>query len=262
MPTFNSGRFILDAITSVVLQSHRNWELIIIDDGSTDQTHDLLEPLLRMDERITVLNVTENLGQAHARNLGMKAASGELLAFLDADDIWDPQKLNDQIRFMRRERVDFSYTSFFRINSDLSRISPPIKIPKIVTPDLIDQYNPIPLLTAMVRKDIVLGHSFDTRLFNAEDYQFWREIIHSGHPCHALDVPLAYYRVVNGSTSHRFYRCIPGVVEINMKYRPNLGSSIQGILSYLYLSSLKHLEYRYRNRMRPRIKPDLKNSLR
>lgn len=112
VPVYNAERFIADTIKTVLDQTYQNWELILIDDKSTDKSIVLINTFLRVDKRIKLLRNNTNLHAALTRNKGIKAASGQYIAFLDADDLWATKKLEQQIAFMKRQDCAFSFTGY------------------------------------------------------------------------------------------------------------------------------------------------------
>ncbi|MBT8295755.1 MAG: glycosyltransferase, partial [Gramella sp.] len=112
MPAYNSEVFISEAIASVRSQIYSNWELLIIDDASTDATKEIILEFSQNDERIKILENASNRGTHYARNKGIVAAQGDLIAFLDADDLWKPEKLQKQVKFLREENATACFSSY------------------------------------------------------------------------------------------------------------------------------------------------------
>ena len=110
-PSYNSIRFIGETIVSVQNQSYENWEMIIIDDASTDESVTKIKEIIEGDSRIRLVSLKENIGAAKARNIAIQEARGRYIAFLDSDDIWLPHKLKTQLLFMEEMSVAFSYAS-------------------------------------------------------------------------------------------------------------------------------------------------------
>src|SRR5665648_542876 len=129
-PAHNSASYIADTIESVISQTYQNWELIIIDDYSTDNSRDIIIEYSKKDKRIVPIFLETNLGAAQARNSGLKKASGRYIAFLDSDDQWLQHKLEKQVKFMQVKDISFSFTSYEVINSDGSSTKKIIKAPK------------------------------------------------------------------------------------------------------------------------------------
>ena len=123
MPSFNSSRFIHKSIESVISQTYKNWELLIVDDCSTDDTYDIAKEYERNDNRIKVFRNDTNRGAAFSRNIAIKNSSGDYIAFLDSDDKWHESKLEKQINFMLDNNYVFSYTNYsLIIDSDISML--------------------------------------------------------------------------------------------------------------------------------------------
>ncbi|MGJ0535819.1 glycosyltransferase family 2 protein, partial [Enterococcus faecium] len=102
MPAYNASRFITESVNSVQNQTYNNWEIIIVNDASTDDTQYRLESMAKKDNRIKIINLEKNMGAAYARNIAIKNTRGEFIAFLDSDDTWYPKKLERQLKFMER----------------------------------------------------------------------------------------------------------------------------------------------------------------
>lgn len=118
MPTYNCGRFIEETIASIQAQSYENWEIVIVDDCSTDNTRELVENMMARDGRIQYHCLSENSGAAVARTEAMKLADGEYMAFCDSDDLWMPDKLEKQLKFMSDNGYAFSCTAYEQIDED------------------------------------------------------------------------------------------------------------------------------------------------
>lgn len=102
MPAYNSEKYIDEAIESVIRQTYKNWELIIVNDASTDDTEKIIKSYEEKDKRIKLISLAENQGVANARNMAIQIAEGRYIAFLDADDYWEKEKLQEQIKFMKK----------------------------------------------------------------------------------------------------------------------------------------------------------------
>ena len=115
-PMYNSEKFIEATIKSVINQTYKDWEMIIVDDCSTDNSPNIVKPYVENDSRIKYIRVEFNQGVSHARNLALKQASGQFIAFLDSDDIWNEKKLEKQINFMNDKGCAITFTSYELIN--------------------------------------------------------------------------------------------------------------------------------------------------
>ena len=111
-PSYNSSKFIMECINSVISQTFQNWEMIIVDDCSNDNSREIISDLTAKDERLKSIFLEENVGAAEARNIAIRQSKGKYIAFLDSDDIWNKNKLEKQITFMSEKNIAFSFTSY------------------------------------------------------------------------------------------------------------------------------------------------------
>jgi glycosyltransferase involved in cell wall biosynthesis len=117
-PSYNSAKFIGKTIESVLDQIYQNWEMIIVDDVSPDNSNEIIEEYCKKDTRIKLIKLEQNSGAAVARNRAIKESKGRYIAFLDADDMWKPEKLEKQIEFMRKNNYAFTYTAYEKIDEN------------------------------------------------------------------------------------------------------------------------------------------------
>ena len=154
MPSFNMASYIAESIRSVLNQTYTNWELIIVDDCSTDNTAEIVSSF--NDSRIRYFKNEKNSGAAISRNLAFREARGEYVAFLDSDDLWREDKLEKQIHFMESNNYSFTYTNYERIDDNGNRIGVFCTGPKIVTKTKMYRYCYLGCLTVMYkRKDFL-----------------------------------------------------------------------------------------------------------
>ena len=129
-PTYNCGKFIARTIDSVLAQTYQNWEMIIVDDCSKDDPKDVVEKYIENDSRIKYECLETNSGAAVARTRAMELATGQYMAFLDSDDIWKPEKLERQIKFMEDNNINFSCTEYEQIDEQDNKLGRVIKVVK------------------------------------------------------------------------------------------------------------------------------------
>lgn len=191
MPSFGTALFIAESIESVQAQSYKNWELIIVDDCSPDNTDDVVRPYLS-DERIKYLKNEKNSGAAVSRNRALREAKGKWIAFLDSDDLWMPEKLEKQIRFMEKNGYCFSYTNYAEIDTEDHRNGITVTGPKKVTKTGFFNYCWPGCLTVMYDAETVgLIQIADIKKNN--DYAMWLKVCRKAD-CYLLDEELALYR--------------------------------------------------------------------
>ena len=198
MPAHNREEVMAESITSVLAQSFQQWELLIVDDASTDQTLSVAREFASSDTRILVIHLPENGGAANARNVGIHAARGQYLAFLDSDDLWLPNKLHDQMHFMRRNNIGFSFCRYRRFNAD-GRMGPIVRISNVVGYQRLLRNNVIGCLTVMIDRTKIAPFTMTPGGY--EDYFAWLQILKCGQLAWGLQEDLARYRVSTNSIS-------------------------------------------------------------
>ena len=202
MPSYNTGRFISETIESVLAQSYSDWELIIVDDCSTDDTDEMIGQYLT-DERIRYIKNKNNSGAAVSRNRALREAKGKWIAFLDSDDLWEPDKLKKQIAFMENNGYHFSYTNYIEIDEESAPNGKSVTGPKRITKHGMYNYCWMGCLTVMYDAETVgLIQIEDIKKNN--DYAIWLKVCKKAN-CYLLNENLARYRKRNGSISNHGY---------------------------------------------------------
>lgn len=191
MPSFNTSEYIAEAIKSVIAQTYKDWQLIIIDDCSTDNSDQVIRSFL-LDKRILYIKNEKNCGAAISRNRALREAKGKWVAFLDSDDIWLPEKLEKQINFMERNNVHFSYTNYAEIDSESHRNGISVTGPKKITKMGFFNYCWPGCLTVMYNKDVV-GLIQIANIKKNNDYAMWLQVCRKAD-CYLLNEELALYR--------------------------------------------------------------------
>lgn len=190
MPSYNTASYIRETIQSVLDQTYQNWELIIVDDCSTDNTDEVIASI--QDERIRYLKNEKNSGAAVSRNRALREATGRWIAFLDSDDLWMPEKLERQVLFMKRNGYFFSYTNYEEMNEDGKKTGVCVSGPKKITKTGMYNYCWPGCLTVMYDAEHVgLIQIADIKKNN--DYAMWLQVSKKAN-CFLLDEYLALYR--------------------------------------------------------------------
>ncbi len=198
---YNSEKTIRETIGSVLRQSYGNWEMIIVDDGSTDCSVELIEELVKTDSRIRLQRNTENKGPAVSRNLGLGEAGGKYITFIDSDDIWLENFLSTTISLMEKEHYPFVFSSYQRISQDGRRSFGNFIVPEKVNYSMLLKTNYIPCLTAVYNSEMLGKRYFNTCIPLFEDYLYWLTILKDGYVAHGQKDVLAQYRIRRGSVS-------------------------------------------------------------
>lgn len=198
-PAYNAAPYLEETVKSVQAQTFTDWEMIIVDDCSKDNTFSIATSLAEKDHRIKVLQNEKNSGVAATRNKALDAATGEYIAFLDSDDLWLPQKLEKQVEFMDTGQYVLTYTNYQKFNSNTGeRFQKEIKAPATMTAEKIYGDTSIGCLTVMVNRSKT-GTFHMPLLGHTEDNITWQEILAGGYIGYRLDIVLSLYREGNMS---------------------------------------------------------------
>lgn len=190
MPSYNCGRFVAETIRSVQAQTYSNWEILFVDDCSTDDTETIVKAF--NDQRIHFFKNTKNSGAAVSRNKALREARGRWIAFLDSDDLWEPQKLEKQVRFMEENGYKFSYTKYAEMDSEGNDTDVIVSGPKKITKAGMSAFCWPGCLTVMYDAERVgLVQIEDIKKNN--DYAMWLKVCEKAD-CYLLDECLAKYR--------------------------------------------------------------------
>ncbi|MEG1518860.1 MAG: glycosyltransferase family 2 protein [Cetobacterium sp.] len=202
-PLYNSERFIVETIESVLNQTYENWEMLIVDDCSTDSGPNIVTEYAKKDSRIIYYKMEKNSGAAHCRNKAIELSKGEYIAFLDSDDLWKVNKLENQINFMKQNDYAITFHEYEQIDEDSNRLKIKIKTPK--NPVTYRKYlltNPIGCLSGMysVKK---MGKVYMPILRKRQDTGFWLKILSTGEKAYPLEENLGLYRIRKNSLSFK-----------------------------------------------------------
>lgn len=241
MPAYNSEKFIEESIKSVKQQTYKHWELLIIDDCSSDGTISLVEKILKEDTRIKLIRNEKNIGVSETRNKGIELAEGEWIAFLDSDDIWEPKKLEVQLKDLENNRGDFSFTGSSFINEIGIPFKGLFKVPKKSTFNSLKYHNVISCSSVVIKKAKMLNVKMKNDDFH-EDYAAWLEILKSGVEARGINEPLLIYRISKNSKSGNKFK------TLKMTYKVYRHVGINKVMSVVYLfthiiNSIKKYHY-------------------
>jgi len=205
-PNYNSSKFLTDTINSVINQTYKNWEMLIVDDCSTDDSVTIIKKYIKQDNRIRLLNLKTNAGPAMARNLGIENAKGKYLAFLDADDLWFPNFLKKSLINIKNSQ-GFVFSSYHRYNESLKPIYKDFIVPAKVTYSDILKTNSISCLTAFI--DIgKLGKLSMPKILYRQDMGLWLQYLKLIDFAKGDKECLAIYRIRKNSHSRNKFNLI------------------------------------------------------
>jgi glycosyltransferase involved in cell wall biosynthesis len=232
MPTYNSAKTLDEAIKSVISQEYTFWELLIIDDQSSDKSLEIAESYVAIDARISVLRTDKNLGSGGARNLGISRSKGELIAFLDSDDLWLANKLAFQVNLFSDKSVSFVCSAYERFNT-VTQKTQNVGVPRLIVFKDLLKTNYIGCLTVVLRRD-----AFDNLKFpemrKRQDYALWLSLIKTGGYVYCSNHVLARYRHGHESTTSNKMGSIMSTWKVYREFlQLKFGSSIFYFLNYL-----------------------------
>ena len=199
-PTFNSAKYITETIQSVQKQSYKHWEMIIIDDCSQDKTVEIVQNFMDDDSRIHLIQLKKNSGAAKARNAGIENISGKYMTFLDADDIWFPDFIENSIKTIKKTGINFVFSSYKRSNEALEFVYSDFIVPeKVIYSDIL-KTNSISCLTAFI--DVSkLGIKKMPDILKRQDMGLWLQYLKVIPFAHGIQKPMAIYRIRENSLS-------------------------------------------------------------
>jgi teichuronic acid biosynthesis glycosyltransferase TuaG len=234
-PAYNAANYIEETLDSVLAQSYKNWELLVVDDYSTDQTADIVNSYCEKDQRVKLHRLPKNMGCAFARNYATKNSKGKYIAFLDSDDLWLPDKLSIQLEYMIQNDVVACHSSYLKLYQNTTTTKSIIALKKIDFNRML-MGNPIGCLTFVYDCSKIGKYYFDGRYKISEDYATWIDISRE-HTIYGIEKILAIYRVHNQGKSIKKYR--PAIDTWRILY----SKENMGFLTSLYCFTLYIINY-------------------
>jgi teichuronic acid biosynthesis glycosyltransferase TuaG len=238
-PSYNSKGLIAKTIESVLAQTYDNWEMIIVDDASTDGSPAYISSLIKDNPKFKLIALEQNVGAAEARNRAIEVSNGQYIAFLDADDLWYPNKLEVQIAFMQNKNLAFSYSSYDLMDESEDDLGTFVTKEHITYESMLKTCS-VGCLTAVYDAQ-KLGKQYMPLIRKRQDYGLWLKILKETDAVAGLLEPLARYRIMENSISSnkfkaaqyqwRIYREVEGLNMIQSLYY-FIHYAINGVLKY------------------------------
>ena len=200
IPTFNSAQFIAEAIQSVQKQTYANWEIIVIDDCSTDRTVAIISEFRANDNRIQLYQLSVNCGTGTARNLGLDKARGKYIAFLDSDDLWKSHKLEKQLEWMHAHQLPFTFSFYDCIDEVGNSMNREVQAPRTLTYNQLFFCNYVGNLTGIYEVDF-FGKIPISSIRKRQDWMLWLTILKKIKTAKPVPESLASYRIRANSIS-------------------------------------------------------------
>ena len=217
MPYYKKEKFVLEAINSVLNQTYKNFELLIVYDDEDKKDINFLNKIKSKDKKIKLIINKKNLGAGESRNKGIKVSKGKLIAFIDSDDIWHKDKLKKQLKFMNDKKIKISHTYYKVINENKKVIN--IRKPKnkLIYSDLLKSCD-IGLSTVIIEKKLINNYFCFANLKTKEDYVLWLKLSKKGHDFCVLNKPLSSWRKVENSLSSSTIQKIFDGLRVYLKF--------------------------------------------
>ena len=212
-PVHNSSDYIADTINSVINQTYQNWEMILVDDFSADNSVEIIQAYQEKSNKIKLIQSDTNVGAAEARNIALRQAKGDYIAFLDSDDMWLPNKLERQTQFMKSNNYAFSFTAYQRVNQNNTKTINRIGVPKFIGYNGFLRNTIIGTLTVMIDKRQT-GYFEMPNIRSSHDMVLWCEILKRGFKAYGINEVLAYYRIVGDSNTAKKWKAAKDVWRV------------------------------------------------
>ena len=208
-PVYNCYKLLPKTIESVINQTYENWEMILVDDCTPDNSAEIIKEYMKNEPRIKYFKLDNNSGAAVARNKALELSKGRFVAYLDADDLWRPEKLEKQVDFMIKNSYAFTCTDYEKINEEGESLNKIVKIPKEVNYNLFLRNTIIQTVGVMVDtkqtgKELLIMPNIRRR----QDAATWCQLLKNGFNCYECPENLSYYRVVSNSLSSNKFKAI------------------------------------------------------
>lgn len=244
-PAHNAARFLAQTIESVLAQTYAHWEMLVVDDGSTDETALIARSYAEKDGRVRLVTAERKGNAARARNLGLASATGRFVAYIDADDRWLAPKLERQVAFMLEKECVFSCASYEVIDEDGLPLGKTVRMPASLDYEGYLERNLIQTVGVMVDTDRVARELLVMPdLERRQDAATWFQILKAGHECLGLEDVLCEYRRTSGSLSSNKLKAIRGTWGLYRDVEKlSMGQSLRCFARYAVLAVWKRLYF-------------------
>lgn len=238
-PVYNAEKYLKSTLNSVIEQTYENWEMIIVNDCSTDRSLEIINSFLEIDSRFRLINLKKNQGVAHARNTAINEAKGKFIAFLDGDDLWTSVKLEKQISQMEKNNWLFTFSNYNIIDENGEQSEKVIKAPSKLDYKKLLNGNSIGCLTVVINREKIPNIKMPES--KHEDYITWLSILKTGIIAYGIDESLALYRKSNNSLSSNKINAAKWTWDIYRKHQKlNFFRASKSFVMYSLKAIMKH----------------------
>lgn len=240
MPAYNAEKYIEAAVRSVMAQTYPHWELLVLDDGSSDGTCAIVRQLMDEDNRIRLEQNAENRGVAYTRNRGLDLCDGSYVALLDCDDLWHADKLEKQLQLATDSQADIVYCSYGIVDEQGSTRCDDFIVPPQTDYREALSRSVISCSTALLSRRVAAQYRFRTDYYH-EDLILWLEMLRDGNQARGVTQVLAQYRVSSGSrASNKFKSAVQRWTVIRHGMQEPFFSSVRAIVRFAWLAVGKY----------------------
>lgn len=215
-PVYNDDKYIVRALDSVFAQTYKDIEIVLVDDNSKDRSAEIIKKYQRTHPEIVYYLQPRNMGAGHARNKALELASGQYVAFLDADDMWKPDKIEKQVKLLKEKKGAFCFTAIEMIDGDDKIIKEKRKIKEVVDYKFLLSNTMIPTSGVMVDRCVKGDFRMHLRR-GGQDYATWLKLLRDGSKAYGIDEALVGYRIDGESLSSNKIKSIAQIWEIQTK---------------------------------------------
>lgn len=242
-PTYNAGKYIRETLQSVLNQSYQNWEMILADDASTDNTVVIIEEFARKDNRIKLFKLQKNRGNGFARNAALEKATGKYIAYLDADDLWFREKLEKQIQFLKTNNLHFTFSFYDSIDEEGDNLNRRVESPNPLTYKQLIFCNYVGNLTAIYDADYFGKIILETSQ-KRQDWRIWLTILKQIKTAKPVPESLAFYRIRKNSVSSSKFKLVKHNFGVYREFHGhNFVLSVLLMIRFLYTQLIVKQQY-------------------
>lgn len=240
MPVYNACSFLRDSIDSVLCQTYADFELILIDDCSTDNSYEIMCEYQQKDSRIRVFQNERNMGVSYTRNFGVEKAQFDYIALIDSDDMWSADKLQKQVSLLSTyPDTDLSYTGSAFVDTNGKRSDFVFSVPTSVTYKKLLKQNIISCSSVLIRKELLIKYPMAHDDMH-EDFAAWLSVLKNGGTARGVDEPLLIYRVDKGSKSGNKFKSMVMNYRVYKYMGLNIFARLYYMVAYIIAGIKKH----------------------
>lgn len=243
VPVYNVEKYIGETIDCVAAQTYENWELLLVEDCSSDTTPTVIERYMEktQDHRIRLIRLSSNNGAARARNRGLQEAKGRYIAYLDADDLWEPEKLEKELEFMRQKNAAFVFTGYEFADEKGRGTGKVVRVPETLNYEQALSNTTIFTTTVMFDTEKISREKLEMPAVKSEDTALWFRILRGGYVAYGLDENLARYRRAGTSLSSNKLEALRRIWNL---YRRSEGLSIADSAYHFFFWAVRAVKRR------------------